>query len=87
MRPTSTSNEQCSAGSAPNRQVRFSPDRLVLETDAAEVIDFRDDPREAFAGHTNGDPLGSASRRYFDAYAMWTYLTQPFLYTYSRLRG
>ena len=38
---------------APDRQVRFTPDRLVLETDAGEVIEVRDNPRRAFAGHTN----------------------------------
>lgn len=67
---------------APDRRVRFTPDRLVLETGAGEVIESRDNPRTAFAGHvveTPWDPLHAA---YFNAYALWTYLTQPFLYTY-----
>ena len=67
---------------APGRRVRFTPDRLVLETDAGEVIESRDNPRSAFAGHvveTPWDPLHAA---YFNGYALWTYLTQPFLYTY-----
>ena len=67
---------------APDRRVRFTPDRLVLETGAGDVIDVRDNPRRAFAGHTNETPWDRLHAAYFDAYAVWTYLTQPFLYTY-----
>lgn len=67
---------------APDRHVRFTPDRLVLETDLGEVIESRDSPRTSFAGHvieTHWDQLHAA---YFSGYALWTYLTQPFLYVY-----
>ena len=67
---------------AADRHVRFTPDRLVLETDAGEVIEVRDNPRGAFAGHTNETPWDRLHAAYFDGYALWTYLTQPFLYTY-----
>jgi hypothetical protein len=67
---------------APDRHVRFTPDRLVLETDAGEVIEVRDNPREAFAGHTNETPWDRLHAAHFHGYAVWTYLTQPFLYTY-----
>jgi hypothetical protein len=67
---------------APDRRVHFTPDRLVLETDTGEMIESRDSPRIAFAGHTNETPWDQFHAAYFDAYALWTYLTQPFLYTY-----
>jgi hypothetical protein len=67
---------------APDRHVRFTPDRLVLETDAGEAIGSRDDPRAAFAGHANETPWDQLHAAYFDGYALWTYLTQPFLYAY-----
>ncbi len=67
---------------APDRQVRFTPQRLVLETDAGDVIETRDNPRAAFAGHTSETPWDDLHVAYFSGYAMWTYLTQPFLYAY-----
>jgi|HubBroStandDraft_3_1064219.scaffolds.fasta_scaffold100732_2 hypothetical protein len=67
---------------APDRHVRFKPDRLVIETDTGDVIESRDNPRSAFAGHFVETPWDRLHAAYFDAYALWTYLTQPFLYTY-----
>jgi len=67
---------------APNWNVRFTPDRLIMETDSGRVIETRDDPRAAFAGHVNETPWDRLHAAYFDGYALWTYLTQPFLYTY-----
>jgi hypothetical protein len=37
---------------APDRRVRFTRDRLVLQTDTGTVIETRDNPRSAFVGHT-----------------------------------
>lgn len=67
---------------APDHNVRFSPDRLVLETNSGDVIETRDNPRAAFAGHVNETPWDRLHAAYFNGYALWTYLTQPFLYTY-----
>jgi len=67
----------------PDRHVRFSPDRLILETVRGEEIATREHPREAFAGHVNETPWDELHAAYFCGYAMWTYLTQPFLYTYA----
>ncbi len=63
-------------------KVLFTPDRLVLEDEAGRVIDSRDNPRAAFAGHRNETPWDLLHAAYFQGYAVWTYLTQPFLYTY-----
>jgi hypothetical protein len=46
------------------------------------VIEVRDNPRGAFAGHTNETPWDRLHAAYFDGYALWTYLTQPLLYTH-----
>jgi len=68
---------------APDRHVRFTRDRLVLETDAGAVIETRDNPRSAFLGHTPESSWDDLHVAYFSGYAMWTYLTQPFLYAYQ----
>jgi len=65
-----------------NHNVRFSPERLVLETATGDVIETRDNPRAAFAGHVNETPWDRLHAAYFNGYALWTYLMQPFLYTY-----
>jgi len=67
---------------APDRHVRFTPDRLILETDAGETIQVRDNPRSAFDGHVTETPWDQLHAAYFNGYALWTYLTQPFLYSY-----
>jgi hypothetical protein len=66
----------------PDRRVRFTPDRLILETSKGDLIRTRDKPREAFAGHVNETPWDELHAAYFTGYAMWTYLTLPFLYAY-----
>jgi hypothetical protein len=66
----------------PGRRVRFTPDRLVLEEDTGQEIEVRNNPRDAFIGHSNGTPWDLLHAAYFDAYALWTYLTQPFLFSY-----
>src|SRR5258708_3917897 len=68
---------------APDRRVRFTRDRLVLETDAGAVIETRDNPRSAFIGHSRESSWDDLHVAYFSGYAMWTYLTQPFLYAYQ----
>ena len=67
---------------APDRRVQFTPDKLVLETEDGDVLEIRDNPRAAFAGHTKDTPWDPLHEAYFDGYALWTYLTQPFLYRY-----
>jgi hypothetical protein len=62
--------------------VRFTPQRLVLEKDAGQIIEARDEPRSAFADHIRETPWDNLHVAYFSGYAMWTYLAQPFLYAY-----
>jgi D-isomer specific 2-hydroxyacid dehydrogenase, NAD binding domain len=67
---------------SPGRRVRFSPDLLVLEGEDGKIIDVRNTPRSAFAAHVAETLWDQLHAAYFDGYALWTYLTQPFLYTY-----
>jgi hypothetical protein len=67
---------------APDHRVRFTTNKLILETDAGDVLESRDNPRAAFLGHVNETPWDQLHAAYFDGYALWTYLTQPFLYSY-----
>lgn len=66
---------------APNQRTAFTPDRIAIETTDGGLVAERLDPRASFAGHektTAWDPL---HRAYFNGYALWTYLTTPFLLT------
>lgn len=64
----------------PNLRTSFEPHRVAIETTDGHVVQERLTPRDSFAGHgvdTLWDPLQLA---YFAGYAMWTYLTTPFLF-------
>lgn len=63
----------------PGQRTDFTPERIAIETETGKVIAERTNPRASFAQHdmrTNWDPL---HRAYFNGYALWTYLTTPFL--------
>jgi hypothetical protein len=79
-----THAEQATLGrfGARDRHVRFTPNRLALETDAGELLQARDDPRAAFTGHVQETPWDQLHAAYFTGYALWTYFMQPFLYSY-----
>lgn len=64
---------------APEWRMVWVPERVVIEKNTGEVMAERDNPREAFTGHsweTSWDPLHLA---YFNGYAMWTYHATPFV--------
>jgi hypothetical protein len=61
----------------------FEPNRVIVETEGGRLVDNRDDPRSAFRGHTRQTPWDDLHVAYFSSYALWNYLTIPFLYTYS----
>jgi hypothetical protein len=57
----------------------FSPERIAILAEDGRVVAERKRPRASFARHdmrTHWDPL---HRAYFNGYALWTYLTTPFL--------
>lgn len=57
----------------------YQPDRTAIIANG-EVIEQRDRPRAAFGGHTLMTPWDAQNLIYFTGYAMWTYLTTPFLF-------
>ena len=61
----------------------FEPNRVIVKTEGGRLVDNRDDPRSAFRGHTRQTPWDDVHVAYFSSYALWNYLTIPFLYTYS----
>ena len=64
----------------PNWRTSFQPHRVAIETTDGRVIDERMTPRESFAGHVLDTPWDRLQLAYFAGYAMWTYLTAPFLF-------
>src|ERR1700692_5014227 len=60
----------------------FEPNRVSVQTEGGRLVDSRDDPRSAFRGHTRQTPWDDLHVAYFSGYALWNYLTIPFLYTY-----
>ena len=60
----------------------FEPNRVSVQTEGGRLVDSRDDPRSAFRGHTRQTPWDDLHVAYFSSYALWNYLTIPFLYTY-----
>jgi hypothetical protein len=63
----------------PDWRTAFGPDRIAIETTAGAVVRERVDPRTSCAGHVLDTPWDPLHRAYFNGYALWTYLTTPFL--------
>jgi hypothetical protein len=63
----------------PGQHTDFSPERIAIVAADGRIVAERSNPRAAFARHdmrTHWDPL---HRAYFNGYALWTYMTTPFL--------
>ena len=65
----------------PDWHTEFTPDRIAILRGDGTVVAERDDPRASFAGHELTTPWDPLHRAYFNGYALWTYLTTPFLLT------
>ncbi|MDM0078452.1 hypothetical protein QTH90_28875 [Variovorax sp. J2P1-59] len=63
----------------PNWRTSFRPGRVAIETTDGDVVQERLSPRKSFADHTMNSPWDPLHRAYFNGYALWTYLTTPFL--------
>lgn len=59
----------------------FTPGRVSIEDRARNVLTQRRSPRMAFTGHGPNSPWDQLHALYFGGYAMWNYLTTPFLLT------
>ncbi|MFI0732442.1 hypothetical protein ACH4S9_26095 [Streptomyces sp. NPDC021225] len=64
---------------SPDQRTDFTPGRVSIEKLDGRVVTERDDPRRSFLGHTLESPWDPLDRAYFNGYALWTYLTTPFL--------
>jgi hypothetical protein len=75
--------ERCSLApfGDPDWHTEFTPDRVAILRDDGTVVAERRDPRASFAGHEMTTPWDPLHRAYFNGYALWTYLTTPFLLT------
>jgi len=59
----------------------FTPGRIAILKGDDTVVAERNDPRASFAGHQKLTPWDPLHRAYFNGYALWTYLSGPFLMT------
>jgi len=62
-----------------SRKSIFTPALVELRSAADETLEFLENPRASFAGHTLETPWSDLQLAYFAGCAMWTYLTMPFL--------
>jgi hypothetical protein len=58
----------------------FTRDRVWIERRDGTVVEERTDPRASFVGHVRETPWDRLHLTYFFGYAMWNYLTTPFLF-------
>lgn len=65
----------------PDWHTEFAPERVAIVRGDGSLVAERRDPRGAFAGHELTTPWDPLHRAYFNGYALWTYLTTPFLLT------
>jgi hypothetical protein len=63
----------------PDWHTDFTPDQISILRSDGTVVSRRDHPRASFAGHEKTTPWDALHRAYFNGYALWTYLTAPFL--------
>ena len=71
---------------APDQRTMFTPERVAIEKLDGKIVAERHVPRDSFVGHQMTTPWDALHRAYFNGYAMWTYLTTPFLLTMDGVR-
>jgi len=71
---------------APGKRSEYTPQRAAVTTDSGEIIAARECPRDSFAGHTMETLWDELHLAYFAGYAMWNYLTTPFIFTLDGVR-
>ncbi len=64
---------------APDQRTMFTPERVAIGKLDGTLVAARRAPRDSFAGHQMTTPWDALHRAYFNGYALWTYLTTPFL--------
>ncbi|VWB60693.1 hypothetical protein BLA23254_02805 [Burkholderia lata] len=64
----------------------FEPDVVRIDSQHGGAAETLRDPRASYRGQTQMTPWDRLHALYFTGYALWTYLTIPFLYTYPGFR-
>ncbi|HEY4801277.1 MAG TPA: hypothetical protein VIH96_01540 [Paraburkholderia sp.] len=59
----------------------FTPDVVQIGSLDGQALEERHTPRSSYGGHVQATPWDRLHALYFSSYALWTYLTIPFLYT------
>jgi len=67
---------------ADKKRIYFSPQEVRVETEDGIPFEQRSDVRADFKGQSLRSPWSDAQVGYFNGYALWQYLTAPFLYSY-----
>jgi len=65
-----------------NRRAVFTPNRVSIESESGIIEEARACPRSAFQVQRLETPWDNLHVAYFSSYALWNYLTIPFLYTF-----
>ena len=65
-----------------NEKIVFTPNQVTLESESGNTLDTCIDPRSTLAGQSTDSKWTKLHAGYFCSYALWGYLTTPFLYTY-----
>jgi hypothetical protein len=65
-----------------DRRTIFTPGQVSIESESGVVKETRADPTASFRGQSLDGPWDMLHVVYFASYALWSYLTIPFLYTY-----
>jgi hypothetical protein len=58
----------------------YEPHRTAIKAASGETVGQREAPRKSFEGHSLTTPWDTQHLVYFSGYAIWTYLTAPFLF-------
>lgn len=65
-----------------DKRTTFTPNSVTVETEGGRLLQSRENPRSSFDGQLLNSPWDELHVAYFNSYALWTYLTVPFLYTF-----
>jgi hypothetical protein len=68
--------------SAAGWKSEFTPDLVRIESFDGKSAEQRNAPRTSYEGHTQLSQWDRLHALYFCSYALWSYLTIPFLYTF-----
>lgn len=71
---------------AADQRTAFTASRIAIEKLDGTLVAERLAPRDSFAGHQINTPWDALHRAYFNGYALWTYLTTPFLLAMDGVR-